>query len=408
MTQSDPAPQAESGVVSASLGHVLSVATLVQVFATASVLALTGMGPLVATELGLNVHWIGYQISLIYCAGTISSAIAGSVIGRFGPSRTEQAAILCAALGFLGVSTGRIEWILLATILIGFGYGLNNPAASQLLSRVTPPRQRNLVFSIKQSGVPIGGILASVVLPVIAQAWGWRAGLLLGAAISLGLCTWLAVGHRDNKSARPQGRSIIADLRNGQATIWRTPVLRTLSVVGLLYSAMQLSMSAFAVISLVENAGWSVISAGAVAAAMQLAGAGGRIGWGLVADRIGGGVKTLAIIGLIMGACCILLFWIAVLPPAVVVVVFIVMGASSIGWNGVLLAEIVRHSPPASVGPLTGAVLVYTFAGVMIGPSGFGALFGIIGNYGTTFLVFSLTGLIGFLVCLREIRASKS
>jgi len=381
-----------------SLAHTLLIATLIQIVATAAVLALTALAPTVAADLKMDAYWIGYQISAIYGAGVFTSAIAGTLVARYGPARIEQATLACCALGFFGLASGNLPLILLATIFIGIGYGLNNPAASQLLSRVTPPHQRNLVFSLKQSGVPLGGIVASLGFPFLAREGNWQLALLAGAAACILIWIWLAASHTDSadlKIARaPFGRGFLEE----QSLIWKHQKLRTLSILGFLYSGLQLSMSAFAVIALVHDAGWSLLSAGSVAAAMQLAGACGRVGWGTIADRIGGGFLTLAIIGGLSGVCCILLFLLPHLPVAAQVLLFIGMGAVSIGWNGVLLAEVARNAPAHQVGAMTGGVLVYTFIGVMVGPSSFAAIYALSGNYGASFLSFSALGFGGMLL----------
>lgn len=387
-----------------SLVHTLTIATLVQIIATASVLALTALAPMVAADLGIDAYWIGYQISAIYAAGTVSSAVAGTLVARFGAARIEQVALACSAAGFLGLASGSATAILVATLSIGIGYGLNNPAASQLLSRVTPAHKRNLVFSLKQSGVPLGGIFASIAFPYLARFGGWQTPLLVGAALTLAIWGWLALSHRDPPASRDQPISFGRDLIEAQSAIWRHPKLRALSLLGFVYSAMQLSMSAFAVVSLVHDAGWSLLAAGSVAAAMQFAGACGRVGWGVVADRIGGGLFTLALIGIISGVCCILFFWLTDLPGWMQVILFIVMGAATIGWNGVLLAEIAHSAPPRQVGTFTGGVLVYIFLGVIVGPSSFALIYSVFSNYETAFLIFSGTGFCGALVALHAHR----
>ena len=52
-----------------------------------------------------------------------------------------------------------------------------------MLQRYAPVRHRNLIFSIKQAGVPVGGVLSGMALPPIAEAAGWRATLVFSAAV---------------------------------------------------------------------------------------------------------------------------------------------------------------------------------------------------------------------------------
>ncbi len=245
--------------------------------------------------------------------------------------------------------------IIVASLLIGIGYGLNNPASSEMLSRITPQHRRNIVFSLKQSGVPLGGILASFAFPLLTGWFDWHIAILIGTVAPILMMGLLAMTHAAEPTRPPASRSLLRGLIQEQSTIWHNVRLRALSVLGLAYSAMQLSVSAFAVVTLVHDAGWSLLSAGSVAAGMQLAGAIGRIFWGVVADKIGGGFKTLALLGLLGGVGYVLLFWLTDLPTIAQVALFIAMGAVTIGWNGVLLAEVAHNAPEGQVGAIRAA-----------------------------------------------------
>jgi hypothetical protein len=43
-------------------------------------------------------------------------------------------------------------------------------------------------------------------------------------------------------------------------------------------------------------------------------------------------------------------------------------GVTASGWNGVFLAEVARLAPEGRVGEATGAVLMFGFAGLVLGP----------------------------------------
>jgi hypothetical protein len=54
-----------------------------------------------------------------------------------------------------------------------------------LLARFTPPDRRNIVFSLKQTGVPLGGILTAAVTPAIAVNFGKMVGPIAFTSIYL-------------------------------------------------------------------------------------------------------------------------------------------------------------------------------------------------------------------------------
>ncbi|WP_181706980.1 MFS transporter [Chthonobacter rhizosphaerae] len=388
-------------VLSSALAGALAIATLIQVVATATVLALTAITPLVAADLGIGPHWIGYQVSLIYFSGAFASAVAGTLVLRHGPVAIEQVVLVTFVLGFLGLAGGSVLTIVLGSLAIGIGYGLNNPASSHILNAVTPKEKRNVVYSVKQAGVPIGAVVASLVFPPLAQTIGWQLAFLGAAAIPAVAAVALMVrGHTIPFDRVPDARfggNLIAE----QRLVWRRPALRTLAMLGLLYSAVQLSLSAFAVTMLVHDAGWSLLAAGSVAAAMQVGGAVGRVVWGVVADRVGAGFLILGLLGLVSGVLGVASAWMADYSAVVQVGILVVLGMCSIGWNGVLLAETARNAPAGHVGPVTGAVLVYIFIGVMVGPASFAGLYAATGSYALTFAVFGALSLTGTVIAWR-------
>ena len=113
---------------------------------------------------------------------------SGGALRRYGPARCTQIALAAAGIACLLMVTAGLAGAVLGSFLIGLGYGLTNPAASQVLARLTPPERRNRVFAIKQTGVPIGGALAGALLPGLALSCGWR-----GTVAGVGAVLLLAV-----------------------------------------------------------------------------------------------------------------------------------------------------------------------------------------------------------------------
>ena len=66
-------------------------------------------------------------------------------------------------------------------------------------------------------------------------------------------------------------------------------------------------------------------------------------------------------------------------------VVFV--GATSLGWNGVYMAELARLSPPALVGDVTSAANLFGFAGSFCGPLVFALLAGRTGSFDWPYLL---------------------
>src|SRR5439155_15189169 len=136
---------------------------------------------------------------------------------------------------------------------------------------------RNLIFSIKQAGVPLGGVLAGLVLPTLVEGFGWRAALVFGVIVSI--ATVLAVqalreqvdGHRDRAQQVSLSAFLALDnmLRPVRA-LMAAPALRPLLVAGICFALGQGVWLTYLVTSLVTNFGMSLPAAGFVFAITQV------------------------------------------------------------------------------------------------------------------------------------------
>ena len=174
----------------AGLGVALAVTSGAQALATLGVFALPVLVAQASADYGLSVSSIGYQVGLTYLAAALASMAAPRVLRQLGPLRGTQLALLSAAMAVALLAAGSLPLGILGSILLGAAYSLTNPAASVLLARLAPPRRRNMVFAVKQTGVPLGLAAAGFLLPTLAAGFGWQAAMLTAAA-ALALSTYL-------------------------------------------------------------------------------------------------------------------------------------------------------------------------------------------------------------------------
>src|SRR3984957_10283375 len=97
--------------------------------------------------------------------------------------RLVQLCLVACRLGIVLVASAQLPLVILAGIILGLGYGPVTPASSHILVRQSPAGRRALIFSIKQTGVPLGGVLAGGIVPVLILAVGWGlSAVAVGAA----------------------------------------------------------------------------------------------------------------------------------------------------------------------------------------------------------------------------------
>jgi MFS family permease len=390
------------------IGPVLAVTTGTQVLTTLGALALAAVAPKAAAELGTSPALIGYQVSIVYFGALVAAVFSGALVRRMGATRISQCGLALVAVGCVVSTMATLPAIAAGAWIIGLGYGATNPGASHLLTRARIVRNMNLVFSLKQSGVPIGGVISGMLLPPITLALGWKAGLwvcaLLAALLSVAL---IPVQRRwDTDRSRSAFGNPLASI----VLVWRRPVLRWIAISSFAYSAVQLCLTGFLVTYLVSEAGLSLLAAGTILSVTHAAGAIGRLAWGWIADRLRSGSAALIANGVLamvgaLAAAGISAAW----PAWAIAIVTVVFGFCAIGWNGVFIAVIARQSPPDEVGLATGGTLVFTYAGVMAGPSLFSALHDQGGlTYGASYALTALFTAIGVACVYQARRSPKS
>ena len=384
---------------------ILLVTLLVQAINTWSMLAIAAVAPQVAATVQVTAVVVGYQIALIYAVAAVASVFAGGWVTRWGALRICQTSLLTSAAGVGLAATGELALILLASMVIGVGYGIINPASSHLLFSRTTAQDRSLVFSIKQTGVPLGGMLAGIVTPMLSLALGWQGAVF--AVLPLALLLAVAVQPlRPRWDADRSGKpAALGRVARGAAALWRQPMLRALSLAAFLLAAIQLSLSGFVVAFAVTELTLGAVQAGSLLATVQLSGAAARLllGWG--ADRLQDNGLILTLAGALSALGCV---GFALLQPGtplpLVYAVTVLFGVGAIGWNGVFLAEVARQAAPGEISAVTGVVGVMTFAGVVAGPPAFVVLQQVSGSYRLAWLLLALPALLSVALVWRARR----
>lgn len=368
----------------------------IQALVSAAALTVPVFAVVAAADLGLPARWVGAYVGLIYVGAMFSSVLGGTLVLRFGAVRVSQVCLLLAATSLSLTATAWLPAVVFSTLVMGIAYGPPTPASSHILARLTPRRFMPLVFSIKQTGVPLGGALAGVMVPPLVLAYGWRAASITVAALcvltAIGLAPFRARLDADREPGRRFGANPMSPLRR----VLADRVLRRLAFLSFLYSSVQMSFIAYLVTYLVEAVKLDLIVAGMIFAAAQTAGVFGRVLWGALTGVVGSARMMLAIIGFLSaaGALATASFapdW----PPGAIFAVAVMFGTTAIGWNGVFLAEFARLCPPGQAGLLTGGAGFITFGGVVVTPPLFGAWVGFSGSYPSAFVILGIVAVLG-------------
>ena len=385
---------------------VVAATTAAQVAGAMGAAVFPIIAPELARTLGVEVSLIGYQMSLIYGAAMLGSMSFAWMVARYGGCRTTQIGMACCVVGLAAGFHSSIAALMVTSVLIGLSMSINLPAAAHLLFRFSPPQHRNFIFSLKQTGVPLAWALMALIAPAVTLTWGWRwaLALVLVAALATLLAMQPVREHWDD-DRRPD-LPVRARVFEGVQLVWRMPALRWLCVAAFCMAFVQLCVSTFTVIMLVEEVEYTLIEAGLMLSVAQIAGVMGRIVWGWLADRTHDSLRVLQWLSAGMLVCCMAIIFLQPdWPVLMTALLFALFGATAIGWNGLYTAEVARRSPPGQVSIATGGAMVWNFGGILAGPTTFTLVYQLLGNYAWTYGCMAVMVLVIFFALAASRRA---
>ena len=366
----------------------------VQTLATMSLYSMPALAPAVARDLNVDGALVGGFVATAYGVGIISAILSPGLIRRYGGVRTTQA-VLLAASGMIAMaaSSTAVAGIALAAVILGTGYGAAAPASTHLLVPHTPRAVFNLVMSLRQIGVPLGGVLAALILPPLVPLAGWRGSLLLELVPVLLLVAAMEIPRRAWDSdrdprVRPWGRTPLQPF-----LLLRDRGILRLSASCFIFSGLQLCFVAFMTVHLTGVAGFDLVLAGQMLAIYQVAGSVSRPIWGWVADRYLTPPHTLALHGAGMALAAILTGQFgpgASVPWVSAVALF--AGCTAGGYTGVAYAEYASRGGSRRT-EATGLGTAVMFSGGLLIPPAFGASVLWMGDYARTYQAMAVLAL---------------
>ena len=359
-------------------------------------LVLPVAAPEMSAETGLNVSLIGAYTGILYGVSFFTSLGCGGYIQRYGPLRVSQFSMFSLGTGLLLSSLGSIWSICLGAIYMGIGSAVATPCSTVILAKLSPPKHAPLIFSLKQTGVPVGGMIAGLMVPLLAATYGWR-----GAFVGAGL-TCLIYGIL----LQPLRKRYDTDLGPGYGFSFRVvfamlrrvlahKAYRELAFTWWFYVGVQSLFGAFFISFLVQGLDYELAQAGYIFAVAQGISILARVLWGWISSHLIKPRTMLALFGLMISLSALLtgLFtkdWTVI----EITLVAILYSASAISFHGVLIAEMARIAPEGEMAAMTGGILSFAMLGMMSYPAIFGLALQITEGYKLGFILAAIPALI--------------
>lgn len=355
----------------------------------------------ILADLGITKSMMGFAGGAIHVGMGFTALIAGRLADTKGEKIVLTLGGILAGLAIIVTSRSASFAVLAAMLLLTgvFSSGAT-PAGSKAIIKWFPPQQQGLALGIRQTGVPIGGFIGSLLLPFLALNWGWRTALVVAGVIFIvGSLGFYAAYKSKPAQGQPARREKADDpekwafMKN--RNIWLVTFVATI------YQGAQFIMITYLALYVRDALGLDVATAALCLTASQLGGIVSRIGSGYISDRFLQGARKpgLVVQGFIIAAVafCLLLFN-EKTPFALALLVSFFFGASAMGWNGLFIALLTKLAGQDHGGAAVGLGVSLIHIGTLTFPPLFGLLIDISGSYSTSWIVLAVTTLAGLLL----------
>ena len=387
----------------------------------------------IIAELGISEAHFGLLATTCFGAAAIGSATLGRLADRHSDLSLMAFIFVLSTLALLLVAVpDGFGVLLLAAALSGIAQSFPNGVSNRILLERVPTVRRIGWVGIKQSGVQVSQLIASLLFPVLAIGIGWRGAALTVAIIPLILLamTWrslrttpLLTGPKTSTDTPAEAADLNPDIAetdtpaeaadrpaepipNSPARhpgmVWALAIFGLINGIGV--QATNVYMPLFAV----REMSFSLVLGGATAALAGVIGVIARVTWARRMAKGASGPHLLLVLALIALAGAVLFLLADAAGWALLVWVAVAFhGISALGVSVVLMAALMRAIPAASMASASGMVTAGMFFGFALGPLLMGVIVGSPGGFELGWIAVGITYLLCSVLALVLIRVTS-
>jgi sugar phosphate permease len=282
------------------------------------------LAPALRDEFGLDLSDIGVVLAAEWIGLTLVLLPWGLVVDRLG-ERWMVPAGLAVCGGFMAAAAHAPGFgsLVVLLALAGAAGGSVQSGSGRAVMGWFGSEERGLALGVRQTAVPLGGLIAAVALPLLG---GVRESLLFLAAFCFVGALVAASILREGAHEELDTATVERTLRDGR--LWR------LCFGSGLYLIAQVAIIGFVVLFLHDERGVSTGAAAAVLASSQALAVVARIAAGRWSDRLRARVIPLRHVGIASFAAVALVALFVDAPLLLLVPLLALTGALSMSWNG--------------------------------------------------------------------------
>lgn len=333
----------------------------------------------------LNEAAVGLITSAAFAGSMSIALVSGLIVDSLGPKRTMKISYAILAAGSLLAYFSNTYFILIAAyFLIGLGYGMITPATNSAIMEEYYPNHPT-PMGIKQSGVPMGTILATISLPLIVLHYSLRYSFLFLFIVTavIGL---LIRGERNYQGKVRKDGHILRHIRE----ILHDRTLILISILTAFLSWGQQSVFTYFVL-FVGSRNFYVLVAENLFIVLLVGSVLGRIVWPPITQKLFSGNRVINY-SLIIALVAVAFLTLPLVSSSLIeiVIMAIILGFTAVGWNSNYVTIVSEIAPKGYVGTYSGLSMMIISVGSIIGTPISGYIVDVTGSFNTMWVVLGI------------------
>jgi len=361
---------------------ILLVATLSQ---TAATFVTYGMGP-VASFYQMEWHLTSFQTGLIVSAVNIGPIFSMLLFGYLMDKKGEKqiigwGSILLGLSALLLIPVNHYTTLLLVLIVVGIWYGSAQTGGSTAIVKWFPNKHRGLAIGIRQTGIPIGGALASTVLTYLYQHHHLSFVHLAQGLMAVGGGLLFLLLYKEPKQHDTATAPLIP-FKEKMRAIRHNRALYPLFFVGMVMMSLQMIIIAHFMSYLHHEGGYTLTEAGRYLSLILFGGMVGRIVLAWMSDHYFA-QKREPLLVLVMVATFLM---VGCLPfvihsKGLMILFCSLFGFLALGWYSIYITCVTEQSDSQAVGLTVSAALTINQFFIVLAPTVYGLLVTVFSSY---------------------------
>ncbi|MGG2091484.1 MFS transporter [Bacillus sp. S13(2024)] len=371
---------------------ILLIATISQTFAT---FVTYGIGPL--ASFWQQVHHLsqfqtGLLVSVVNIGPIFSMLFFGNLMDRHGERWiVGVGSVLLGVSMLFAYQAANYTYLVVILLFAGIWYGTAQPGGSKAIIKWFPPERRGLAMGIRQTGIPIGGALASSTLPFFFYKYGLPSVILMQAivAISGGLLFILFYREQRSSTQKAETFSFLAKLKKIQGNYSLYPIF----LIGITMISLQMVLVAHLMSYLTNEVQTNFYHAGTLLSVVLLGGMIGRILLAWASDHVCKGNRIIPL-QITIGITVLLLlctsYVMSYMTFWLLVILCFFLGFFAIGWFSLFIILVSEKSDPQFIGLTISFALTLNQFAIVLAPALFGILVDYLHSYSAPFSILAL------------------